>query len=509
MTRRTTLDRSSVQKMATEHPTLQSRSPLSGDALGSFPLSTPAQVHQAVDDARIAARWWADLDWRTRRNYLMGIKRHLARHGNELAELVHAEMGKPIDDARLEIALTIEHVHWAANNAERVLARRKVASGLLTLNQAASLEYQPMGVVGVIGPWNYPVFTPMGSIIYALAAGNAVVFKPSEWTTASGQWLVDAINAAIPAQPVVRLVCGGGEVGGALCTSGADVVSFTGSAATGRRVLEACAPTLTPVVLECGGKDAAIVDADANIAAAADAIVFGALSNAGQTCVGVERVYAHHEIFDDLVDAISERAAALEAGTHGGASYGPMTLPNASEVVAEHVRDALARGGQAALGGVGSIDDRVVSPIILTNVPEDSAAVQAETFGPTIVINPVRDLDEAVDRANSSSYGLAASLFGRSPERLRLAGQRLRVGMVSINSWVMYAGVPELPWGGVGESGAGRIHGADGLRAFSRAKSMVEQRFALPISLTSFDRPAWAGRLVMTAMRVRHGGWRS
>ncbi len=487
---------------------MESRSPLSGDLIDSFPISSSADVHQTVDSARIAARWWADLDWRTRRSLLMGLKHHLARHGDELAHLVHAEMGKPVDDARLEIALTIEHVHWAANHAQQILQRRKVRSGLLTLNQSATLEYQPVGVVGVIGPWNYPVFTPMGSIVYALAAGNAVVFKPSEWTTATGKWLVDAINTAIPQQPVVTLICGGGEVGSSLCTSGVDVMSFTGSARTGRRVLEACAQTMTPVVLECGGKDAAIVDQGADIAAAADAITFGAFSNAGQTCVGVERVYAHHEIFEELVDALHERASALEVGTHGGASYGPMTLPGASSVVAHHISDAVSRGGQAVLGGVESIDERVVKPVILVDVPEEAKAVTDETFGPTIVVNPVRDLDDAVDRANASGYGLAASVFGRDPRRLHSAATRLRVGMVSINSWVMYAGVPELPWGGVGESGSGRIHGADGLRAFSRAKSVVDQRFALPISLTSFDRPPWAGKLIMTAIKLRHGGWR-
>jgi succinate-semialdehyde dehydrogenase / glutarate-semialdehyde dehydrogenase len=487
---------------------LESRSPLSGELVGSFAISDDEDVHRAVDQARIAARWWADRDWSGRRARLLKVAAHLSRRADELADVVHREMGKPRDDARLEIALSLEHLRWAALNAESVLKRTRVRRGLLALHQRAHLSYEPLGVVGVIGPWNYPVFTPMGSLAYALAAGNSVVFKPSEWASATGNWLVHAFNEVIPDQPVVQAVFGGGAVGASLCGSGVDLMSFTGSPATGRRVMAACATTLTPVILECGGKDAALVDADADITRAADAIVFGAFSNAGQTCVGVERVYAHREIYDELLAAVTSRVATLEVGTHGGAHYGPLTLPHQAKIVRSHIEDALERGGTAAHGGVDSIDDRIVHPVVLTDVPEDSSALQEETFGPLIVINPVRDLDEAVDRANATGYGLAASIFGRDSRRLRHAASRLRVGMVSINSWVMYAGVPGLPWGGVGESGMGRIHGADGLRGFTRPHAIVEQGFALPVSPVSFQRPRWLGPVLMTGMKIRHGGWR-
>ncbi len=486
---------------------LESRAPLSDELLGRFAISSEEDIADTVDRARIAARWWGDLTWAERRKRLLLAKRNLARGAEELVELVHREMGKPRDDARLEIALSLEHLDWAAKNAERELRSRRVPGSLLTVNQAASLSYEPVGVVGVIGPWNYPVFTPLGSIVYALAAGNAVVYKPSEYATAIGEWLVRTLGIAAPEQPLLQSVIGGGNVGAALCTSGVDIVSFTGSSATGRRILATCAPSMTPVVLECGGKDAVLVDADADIEAAADAIVFGGLSNAGQTCVGVERVYAHRAIVDDLVASVTERARVLHPGTHGEAAYGPMTLPQASEVIRRHVSDALERGATPVLGGLESIRERIVEPVILTEVPEDSLAMTEETFGPTVAINAVRDLDEAVDRANASGYGLAASVFGGS-RAAEAAGRRLKVGMVSINSWVMYAGVPSLPWGGVGQSGIGRIHGADGLRAFTSPRSMVRQRFALPVSLTSFDRPAWTGKVLLGALRLRHGGWR-
>jgi acyl-CoA reductase-like NAD-dependent aldehyde dehydrogenase len=487
---------------------LTSRAPLSGEIIATFPITSEDGVVEAIDRARIAARWWADLGWSARRSRLLAAKRYLAAHAEELVELVHREVGKPRDDARLEVALSLEHLHWAAVNAQRVLAEHRVRGGLLTVNHKASLSYEPAGVVGVIGPWNYPVFTPIGSIAYALAAGNAVVFKPSEFATAIGDWLSRAFHSASPEHPLVHVVIGAGNVGAALVTSGVDLVSFTGSTATGRRILAACAASMTPAVVECGGKDAVLVDADADLAAAADAITFGAFSNAGQTCVGVERVYAHRDIHEALVAEVARRAQTLRPGTHGEAAYGPMTLPQATDTIRRHITDAVDRGANVALGGVESIDERTVNPIILTDVPEDSLAMLEETFGPTVAINSVRDLDEAVDRANASGYGLAASVFGRSIPRVEAAARRLRVGMVSINSWVMYAGVPSLPWGGVGESGIGRIHGADGLRAFTQPRSIVRQRFALPIALTSFERPSWAGKLVLGALRLRHGSWR-
>ncbi|MFM7211332.1 MAG: aldehyde dehydrogenase family protein, partial [Actinomycetota bacterium] len=459
----------------------ESVSPSSGEVVAAFPIMGAEQVRLAVDTGRIAARWWGDLGWDGRRAKLMAWKGAFARRADELAHLVHRETGKPVDDARLEIILAIDHLNWAARNAERVLGPRRVRSGILTLNQEATLSYEPMGVVGVIGPWNYPVFTPIGSIAYALAAGNAVVFKPSEWSTAVGAWLVESFGEAVSGLPVLQLITGDGTTGAALCDSGVDVVSFTGSTAVGKKVMAACAATLTPVVLECGGKDALLVDADADVEAAADAIAFGAFSNAGQTCVGVERVYAHADVYDELLASLSRRAQALRPGHDEDASYGPMTMPSQVDVVSRHVRDAVARGGRVIEGGVPD-GSRVINPVVIADVPEDSDAVVQETFGPLVVVNRVHSLDEAVDRANASRYGLAASIFSRDRARAMAAARRLQSGMVSINSWVMYAGVPGLPWGGVKESGVGRIHGADGLRGFCQPKSIVRQRYALPIA---------------------------
>ncbi len=491
--------------MTVDAPVFSSTEPATGEVVGSFALMSVEDVAATVDQARIASQWWADLGFAGRKQRLLAWKSLLARRADQLAWLVHRENGKPVDDALLEVALSIELLDWAAKNAPKVLGVRSIRPSLLTINQAASLSYEPLGVVGVIGPWNYPVFTPMGSIAYALAAGNSVVFKPSEFTTAVGQWLVDSFGTVVPEQPVLTLVTGMGETGAALCTSGVDKISFTGSTATGRKVMAAAATTLTPVLLELGGKDAFIVDADADIDKAVDAALFGAMGNAGQTCIGVERVYAHEAIFDEFLSKLSARARELKPGGASTSSYGPMTMPTQAAVVRDHVQDAIDNGATLSVGDLDSITESVIGPIVMANVAETSRAITEETFGPTISVNSIRNLDEGIDKANATNFGLAAALFGKNTKRLTEAAKRLRVGMVSINSWGSNAGVPGLPWGGVGDSGFGRIHGDDGLREFARSKGVVRERFASPLVLTSFNRKPETSALVSKALVAIHG----
>jgi aldehyde dehydrogenase (NAD+) len=484
-------------------PRFDSIDPRTGEVVGSHPVHGEADVRERVDAARAAAVWWAGLGFDGRRQRLDAWRTLIARRVEELVALMSAETGKPADDARLELVLVIDHLHWAARHAQSVLGKRKVKTGLLMANQAATLEYRPLGVVGVIGPWNYPVFTPMGSIAYALAAGNAVVFKPSEYTPGVGRWLADSFAEVVPERPVLTVVTGSGETGAALCRSGVAKLAFTGSAATGRRVLAACAGSLTPVLMECGGKDALIVAEDADVAAAADAAVWGAMANAGQTCAGVERVYVVDSLADDFVAKVAAKVRPLRTGSHAGADIGPMTMPSQVDVVRAHIADALERGGTAVVGGLDSVRAPYVSPVVLADVPADSIAVSDETFGPTMVINRVRDADEAVRRANDSRYALGAAVFSKAhgPE----LAARLRAGMVSVNSVLSYAAVPALPFGGSGESGFGRIHGEDGLREFTRAQSVTRQRFRAPLRPMSFARGGGTVRRLVRLIRLRYG----
>ncbi|HXV93940.1 MAG TPA: aldehyde dehydrogenase family protein [Pseudonocardia sp.] len=484
--------------------TFESLDPRNGEVVGTHPIHTAADVEAAVARAGEAAVWWRELGFAERRRRLTAWRSVLARHIDDIARVVEAETGKPLDDARLEIVLAIEHLDWAARRAEKVLGPRPVRTGLLTRNQAATLAYPPIGVVGVIGPWNYPVFTPMGSIAYALAAGNAVVFKPSELTPGVGVALADSLAEIVEGHPLFGVVTGYGETGAALCRApGVGKIAFTGSTATGKKVMAACAENLVPVVIECGGKDALIVDADADLEAAADAAVWGGMSNAGQTCAGVERVYVLDAVADAFVAKVQSKAATLRSGGDPGADFGPMTMAAQADVVRAHVEDALARGGRAVVGGPESVRPPFVEPVVLVDVPEDSRAVTEETFGPLLVVNRVPDVEEAVRRANATGYGLGAAVFSKA--RGREIASRLRAGMVSVNSVISYAGVPALPFGGTGDSGFGRVHGEDGLREFTRPQAVTRQRFALPVPVTSFRRTPGVMRALLGVVRLRHG----
>src|ERR687890_2565547 len=330
---------------------LEVLNPATGDVVGVHAIADADEVHAAVARAREASAWWAAQGFDGRRVVLDQWKGVLARRMAQLAGIVHDETGKPHADAMLELGLAIDHLGWAASHAEKVLGRRKVSSGLLMANQAASVEYLPLGVIGVIGPWNYPVFTPMGSIGYALAAGNAVVFKPSEHTPAIGAWLAASWRAAVPdVADAFQVVTGLGDTGAALCRAGVDKVAFTGSAPTGRKVMAACAENLVPVLMELGGKDAMIVDDDADVVAAADAAVWGAMSNGGQTCIGIERVYATSAVYDRFVAEVTEQVRRLRPGSDDEATYGPMTMASQGDIVRRHVEDAETSGGRIVRG---------------------------------------------------------------------------------------------------------------------------------------------------------------
>ncbi|MFC4858877.1 aldehyde dehydrogenase family protein [Actinophytocola glycyrrhizae] len=483
--------------------TFDSLSPATDEVVGTYPVHTADDVAAAVARGRDAADWWAGLGFDGRADRLQRWKGVITRRAAQLAEVVHAETGKPHADAMLEIVLAIDHTAWAAKNASKVLRRKRRPAGLLMSNHAASVEFQPLGVVGVIGPWNYPVFTPMGSIAYALAAGNAVVFKPSEYTPGVGKWLADTFAEIVPERPVFQLITGYGETGAALCRSGVDKLAFTGSPGTGKKIMAACAETLTPVLIEAGGKDALLVDADADLDAAADAAVWGGMSNAGQTCVGVERVYVHERVYDDFVAKVVKIAEEVRAGDDPEAKIGPITMPGQLKIIRRHIHDALARGGRALVGGKDAVGERFVQPTVLVDVPEDSEAVREETFGPTLTIAKVADMDEAIAKANDTKYGLASTVYSKR-RGMELAA-RLRAGMTSVNSVISFAGIPSLPFGGVGESGFGRIHGPEGLKEFTRSKAIARQRFKVPLVLTTFSRTAKTDATVAKLITLLHG----
>ncbi|GAB2507467.1 aldehyde dehydrogenase family protein [Nocardia heshunensis] len=486
--------------------TLTSVNPATGETLATYPIDDDAAVHAAVAKARGAAATWGALSYAERKKHILRWGSKLVEKSDELCELIHAENGKPLDDAFLELMLALEHIKWAASNAEKVLKPRKVAPGAFMANFAAHLEYRPLGVVGIIGPWNYPVYTPNGSIAYALAAGNCVVFKPSEYSTGIGNFVAKAFAEANPGLPdgVFVAINGFGATGAALVKSGVDKLAFTGSTATGKKIMASAAETLTPVLLECGGKDAVIVAADADIKAAADAVAWGATANSGQTCAGVERVYVDKSVAAEFIAEVKRILTDIKPGSDAKASYGPMTMPSQIDIVRRHIEDAIKNGGKAVLGGPESVKGPYIEPVILVDTDESSDAVCEETFGPTVTIRTVNGVDEAVELTNKSKYGLGSAVYSKK-QGMEIA-RRLDVGCTSVNSVLSYAAISGLPFGGVRESGIGRIHGAPGLLEFSRPHSIAEQRFTIPgMALLSYTRTDRTMKLLRKIVPFIHG----
>ncbi len=483
--------------------TFNSLNPVNDEILATFPIFSQDDVARVVTSAAEAAPAWQSLGFHGRRKVLLAWGKLLTERIEEIASLISRETGKPTSDARLEATLAIGHLAWAARNAREVLRPQSRKPGILMANMTATVERSPVGVVGVIGPWNYPIFTPMGSIAYSLAAGNTVVFKPSEFTPGVGVWLANTFSEVAPDDAIFSVVTGLGETGRALCESGVNKLAFTGSTRTAKLVAASCAKSMTPVVLECGGKDPVIVDHDADLKTAADFTLWSAMSNAGQTCIGAERIYVHEKVADKFISKMVELSKSIKPGAPGFGQYGPATMPKQIDIIESHIADALSRGATAVVGGLDSVKRPFVEPVILTNVPEDSKAITEETFGPVIIINRVKDMAEAISLSNQSEFGLGASVWSKKSGK-SIASQ-LQCGMVAINSTTSFAAVPSVPFGGVKNSGYGRIHGPEGLLEFTYPRSLVQARFQLPISFTSFSRSAFGDRVIVGLTKLFNG----
>jgi len=463
--------------------------PVTGALIGTYPVHTAADIADRLAKARVAQVWWEDLGFAGRKKYLNRWIAWIGQHADEVCEIGFQETGKTRGDMQFELVASLEDLRWAAAHAERVLKERKVAPGVAMANFSATLAYRPLGVAGIIAPWNFSLYTSYCGMAYALAAGNACIVKPSEFSSATGVYAVESFYKANPDAPegLVSWVTGFGDTGAALCKSGVNKLAFTGSVPTGKRVMAACAENLTPVLLELGGKDATIVAEDADLDAAAEGVVWGGLFHSGQGCVCVERVYVVASVRDAFLAKVKARAEAINVGLEPGADYGPMTLPAQTDIVRRHVTDALAAGATALVGGLDSIRPPYIDPIVLVDVPEDCSAVQEETFGPVIVINTVPNVETAIKYANGTTFGLGSSVF--SAKNGKKIADRMRAGGTTINSVLTFVGMPSVPFGGIGDSGFGRFHGDDGLREFTSPKATTRKKFQMGKEVSTFPRP--------------------
>ena len=446
--------------------TVDSFSPLTGELIGSVPALAPGDVQAVVDDVASVQPFWAQLPLSGRARYMLKTAQVILDRLDELAELLALEQGKPINEAYImELVPTIDALHWIADAGQQILADERIPQPqAFTKLKRSIFSFEPLGVVGVIAPWNYPWSIPFGEVAMALMAGNGVVLKPASLTPLIGDRIRDVFEKAGLPEGLVRTVHGGGAVGDALVKSSAAKIFFTGSVDVGRGVGMACAERLKGSVLELGGKDAQVVCADANLDNAISGCLWGSFANAGQTCAGIERVYVVREVADQFVDGVVSGAQALRVGDplSFDTEIGPMVSRDQFELVKELVDDAVAAGAELRCGGPvevpGHEDAAFYAPTVLTGVTHDMRIMREEIFGPVVPIVTVDSEEEAIALANDSNFGLSASVWTLDRPKGDRIARRLEAGSVWINDHMYSHGTCQCSWGGVKDSGIGRAH---------------------------------------------------
>jgi succinate-semialdehyde dehydrogenase/glutarate-semialdehyde dehydrogenase len=443
--------------------------PSTGEEIGRVPLLDAAEVVAAVAKARTAQTSWAKLSYNDRAHFILRTREIVLAQLDDIATLISRETGKPVTEAiAMEIVPTLDLMHYFATNAKQILKRKRVGLGQYNyMARTSYIVYKPLGVVGIISPWNFPWATPLDEVVMALMAGNAVVVKPSELTPLTALKIADVFKQAQLPDGLLEIVTGDGSTGNALVEAGVNKIMFTGSVNTGKRVAEAAAKHLTPVVLELGGKDPMLVFEDANLENAARAAIWGAFCNSGQACASIERCYVHQSIADKFIDIVVKETKLLKQDkpSTGDIDVGAMTNREQLEIVEDHVSDALAHGAEVRAGGHRLNESKgwFHEPTVVTGVDHSMKLMRDETFGPVLPIMTFRTDEEAVRLANDSIYGLTASVFTGNLGRGKRIAEKLDAGTVMVNEVVYTHAVAQTPWGGVKQSGYGRTHGSLGL----------------------------------------------
>jgi acyl-CoA reductase-like NAD-dependent aldehyde dehydrogenase len=462
--------------------------PATGAPLGAVPAAGAADVEAAIARARVAVRAWARSSFRQRRAVLQRMLDHILAHADEIVDLVVQVSGKTHENALLGEVMTVcNKIRWLIANGEKHLRPERVPSGIL-MHKAGRIEYRPLGVVGCIVPWNYPFQNVFASLVAPLMAGNAVIVKPSEAVAFASERfrriLAEALGAEGFAADTVQIVDGFGEAGAALVRGGVQKILFIGSVGNGRRIIESSAATLTPVIMELGGKDPMIVCDDADLPQALHSALGGCFINLGQNCIASERIIVHAGLYDRFVDEAVKLTAALRQGPprRGAVDAGAICTPAQLRVIDALVADALARGARALVGGRPAPGPGTFyPPTVLVDVTEDMRIVREELFGPVMLVMKARDDAEAVRIANATEFGLQASVFSRDRARAERIAAQLEAGGVCINDFGMCYLNQDLPFGGVKSSGFGRMNGRDGLRAYTNARAVLGDRFGFSV----------------------------
>lgn len=469
-----------LRGLSAHGPAITVTEPFTGDVLFALPASTEADVNDAFAQARQSQREWASRPLSERTSIILRLHDLMLRDRHAILDLVQRETGKARKDANeevLDVCITARHY---ARDARRLLRPHRHLGALPGL--VGVLERRiPLGVVGVIAPWNYPVTLAISDAIPALIAGNAIVLKPDVQTTLTALRIASLVAEAGVPPGVFSVVSGPGPDVGPLVIDRADYVMFTGSTAVGRQVAARCGERLIGCSMELGGKNAMIVRSDADPRWAASIAVRGSFSNAGQLCISMERIYVPQASFEVFCSELVERTRALRLSAHigWGSDIGSLISRRQLQRVEEHVRDAVDRGATVLVGGRPrpDIGPCFYEPTVLTDVDESMALCRTETFGPVVAVYPVRDDEEAIERANDTEYGLSAAVVSRDSAAAQAVARRLRAGTVNINEGYAAAWASKrAPMGGMGASGLGRRHGDEGLRKYTEVQTIATQR---------------------------------
>ena len=455
---------------------ITSVNPSTGEVLRELDCVTEAGVFNAVNRGRTAQPAWMDLGLKRRIAIIREFQARLHKRKSEIAAAITREAGKPTAEALVtEVLVVLDAARFLIDNAWSLLRDEPVPHGnLATKLKRGRLVREPHGIIGIISPWNYPFSIPATETLAALVAGNAVVLKPSELTPLLALELASLLHASGVPEEIFQVIVGDGSAGSALLRAPIDKLVFTGSVSTGKRIAAAAAERLLPVVLELGGKDPMLVLDDANLDVASSAAVWGAFVNAGQTCLSVERCYVHRSLYEKFLAACAEKTQKLSVGRgeDPATDIGPMIHERQLQIVESHVNDAKARGARILAGGsrVPELGKNFYRPTVLADVTHDMRIMREETFGPVLPVMAFDTDDEAVQLANDSEYGLAASIWTRDAARGERLARRIQAGTVMVNDVVSCFGISEAPHGGVKASGIGRAHGRLGLEEMVRLK---------------------------------------
>lgn len=466
-----------------EHPPDHTvcRNPVTGDIVGYSPMTSIDELKQIIADARVAQKSWAALAVKERVKYMVRVRDYVTQHAEEIAEVICRDNGKTrVDALATEVMPAAMAVDYYAKHASRFLKKRRILPGnILLLHKRSTIIRIPYGVIGVISPWNYPFSIPFSEVVMGLLAGNAMVLKSASETQLVGRKLEECFLAGrLPPGIFTYVNIPGRLAGSAFLKDGIDKLFFTGSVTVGKQLMYEASETLTPLVLELGGNDAMLVCEDANLHRAASGAAWAGLSNSGQSCAGVERIYVHEKIYQPFLAHLKEKVEALRVGADEDFSVdlGVMTTERQAMKVRSHLEDALAKGAviyARSSHPEGNGSGNKLPAMVLTEVTHDMLVMQEETLGPILAVVCVKDMGEAVTLANNSHLGLTGSVWSKNRKKAEGLARQIRAGAVMINDHLMSHGLAETPWGGFKQSGIGRTHGAIGFDEMSQPQVIV------------------------------------